>query len=142
MFPVDLVDFGETGVASPFACWYLDWNPTDLEAATLGSMRLYINSAHDNLQQAVAASETNGTGAAITSALRYDVLRQIIEGALASEDFDDQTDYPAGSIGSSMRGAVRIAFGADSVDTVRALRDTARAEFESRIQAAVRLFSR
>ena len=72
--------------------------------------------------------------------MRFDLLRQIIEGALESDEFVDGIDYPPGTVGASMRMALRLAFGAQPLETVRALRRTARSEFEVRVQAASRLF--
>lgn len=140
MFPLELIDFAATGLAPSEAGWYLDWNPADPTSATLGSMRLYLNSAHDAVRRAGSHPEADGETGAITSALRFDVLRQLIEGALESDEFLDGVEYPAGTVGASMRTALRLAFGGQPLETVRVLRRTARSEFEVRVQAAAHLF--
>ena len=140
MFPVELIDFGATGLAPADAGWYLDWNPADPTLSTLGSLRLYLNSAHDAVRRAGGEPGADAESRTITSAMRFDLLRQLIEGALDSDEFVDGVEYPAGTVGASMRTALRITFGSQSIDTIRALRRTARSDFEVRVQAASRLF--
>ena len=141
LFPVEIVDFAKAGISPASACWYLDWNPLDLSAATLGTLRLYINEGHEAVRNATANPNADATAVAIVSALRYDVLRQMIEGALDNEDFDTSTKYPDGTLGSSLRAAVQLAFGGDSAGAIRTVRQNARSEFETSIQAAAGLFS-
>ncbi|HEX2092240.1 MAG TPA: hypothetical protein VHG28_07545 [Longimicrobiaceae bacterium] len=142
LFPTEEIDFAATGIAPAAAAWYLEWNPGDPLSATLGSLRLFINSGHEPVRRAAAHPTADAATKAITSAMLYDVLRQLIEGALDSADFDDTTSYPRGTLGASMRAVLRLAFRESSIDVVRALRRTSRSDFEVRIQAAARLFSR
>lgn len=142
MFPTEEIDFGRAGIAPATAAWYLDWNPVELHVATLGSVRLYINSGHEQVRRAAATPNADAVSSAITSAMLYDLFRQLIEGALDNEDFDDNAGYAPGTIGATLRTALRMAFGREPAETVRALRRTSRSDFEARIQAASAIFSR
>jgi hypothetical protein len=141
LFPIEEIDFAATGIAPAPAAWYLEWNPGEPQSATLGSVRLFINSGHEIVRRAAVHPTADAASKAITSAMFYDVLRQLIEGALDSADFDDTTNYPVGTLGASMRAALRLAFRESSLDVVRALKRTSRSDFEVRIQAAACLFS-
>ena len=138
MFPVEPVDFGAAGIAVD-AAWYLEWTPDEPERATLGALRLYVNTAHEVVRRAAANPGADEETRAITSAMRWDLLRQLIQGALDS-GLNSRVDYPPGSLGETMKLALQIAFGHDDVVSVRALRSAAPSEFEARIQAASRVF--
>lgn len=140
MFPIELIDFEATGLAPADAVWYLDWNPADPTSATLGSLRLYLNAGNEAVRRAGGEPGADPESQTITSAMRFDVLRQLIEGALENDEFDDGVEYPTGTVGASMRSALRLTFGGQPVNAIRALRRTSRSDFEVRIQAASRLF--
>lgn len=140
MFPVEVVSFPEIGLPEG-AAWYLDWNPSELDHATLGAIRLFVNSDHETVHRAVTAPKADDEARAVISTLRWDLLRQLVEGALDVEDFDPSTEYAPGSLGRSLRSALTTAFGRESAGGLRSLRTIDRSRFDARIQAAAALLS-
>jgi hypothetical protein len=141
-FPIQVVDFDRAGIAGgSAAAWFLQWRPTDLEAPTLGTLRLMLNRRHPMVSRLVAEGAAAPELAAVQSALRHDVSRQLIEGALENPEFDRETDYGPGMVGTALQGLLDSTFGTEPLDVIRGLRRTSPPDFEVRLQAASRLFS-
>jgi hypothetical protein len=141
-FPIQLVDFERAGVAGGSrAAWFLQWRPTDLDAPTLGSVRLLLNRGHPVVARLVSEGAVAPELVAVQSALRHDVARQLIQGALESSEFDRETTYGLGALGTALQGLLDSTFGSDSLDAIRGLRRTSPSDFEARLQAASQLFS-
>jgi hypothetical protein len=141
-FPVQVVDFERAGiVGGSRAAWFLQWRPTDLEAPTLGSVRLMLNRGHPIVARLVNEGAVAPELAAVQSALRHDVARQLIQGALDDPEFDRETNYGPGALGTALQGLIDTTFGNDSLAAIIGLRATSPQDFEARLQAAFHLFS-
>jgi hypothetical protein len=139
-FPVELVEFGRAGIrAGSRAAWILYWHPEDLEAAALGTVRLCLNAEHPLIRRMVDGDRHDPLIAAVLSALRFDVARTLIHGALRHEQFTDE-EWPEGSLGAVLTNLVHTLFPGESVESLRSYQTLAREEFDARIQAGTRLF--
>jgi len=119
-FPVQWVDFRDAGWLPANAGWYLDWDQDDLERPLLGGVRLYINSAHDVVRRAAGATHPLPTERPIRDAMRWDVGRTLILGALTNDEFvSDPGRYAEGSIGSAICSLIGANFPGESLESLR-----------------------
>ena len=134
MFPMEAADFAAIGYPGK-AAWYLEMDDSDLERATLGCLRLFVNSSHEDLRRALENGPSDSVTSQLLSTLHWDVMRQMLDRALDNPEFDPALDYPAGSLGASLSNLVKQVFGTSSVTVVRNTKASDRPEFETRIQA-------
>ena len=73
--------------------------------------------------------------------LRTDILRTLIERALVDDDFDEEEDYPAGSLGATLRHVIRGTFETEDFESLRREREQQPGFFTTRIQAAADMLS-
>jgi hypothetical protein len=107
-FPVEILDFAQTHYPSA-AGWVLYWDPENLHQTVLGDTRLYINAGHKRVQRAISGNQSEDYG--IREAVRLDVARILIMGALNSEEFVENPDvYAQGSVGAAIRTLLRLYF--------------------------------
>ena len=139
-FPVEAIDFAQTGFGPVEAAWQLQWQREALDHATLGSVCLYVNSSHQTMRRVMTDPGSDAEARAVMSALEFDLVRQLVSGALDNPEFDDGVDFPDGSLGASLVALLGWCFPGDSLASLRGLRDVAPARLESRMQQAVRLF--
>jgi hypothetical protein len=85
-FPLTVVDFAALNGISSDAPWSLEWYPHDLDQPVLGAMRLLVNSRNPVVVEAVGDAQAPES-AAVASAIRFDVTRALVHGALGNEDF-------------------------------------------------------
>jgi hypothetical protein len=140
LFPTELSDFAAMGLPAA-AGWYLEIAQAEPASATLGALRLFLNEANTGVRRALEAPNGDAVAGTVISAIRYDVMRQLIEAALDNEDLVEGSEYPPGTMGASMSTAVRLAFGSDNFAAIRSLRRTVRSEYEVRIQNAAGVFA-
>jgi hypothetical protein len=141
-FPIQVVDFERAGIpGGTEGAWFLQWSPPDLEAPTLGSLRLLVNRANPLVARLVAEGPVVPELALLQSVLRHDIARQLIQGALDNPEFDRSADYGADALGTALQGLIDSTFGADSLESLRGLRRTSPQDFEVRLQAASRILS-
>jgi len=96
-FPVEVIDFSNTQYPNE-AAWALFWDPYNLHQTAYGDLRLYINSRHDRVREAVSNDKTDNRD--IQETIRFDVARMLIEGALRNEEFVNCPEiYSPDSIG-------------------------------------------
>jgi hypothetical protein len=139
-FPTQLADLGRAGVSGGNrAAWFLRWNPADLESSTLGNVRLLLNREHPVVARSIEAESESGEGYAVRSALKHDIARQLLNGALENEDFDPAADYGPGTLGAALKALLNRLFPGESLASLRGFRATAPSDFEARLQAAVDL---
>ncbi len=136
-FPTEVIDFSETQFADE-AGWVLEWNPAELEQSILGDVRLYINSQHGRVKDAV--STTGDIGFDIRETIRFDVARTLIYGALENQHFVDNPEhYEDGSVGAAVFSMLRLYFPQDTLSDLRTRIQQPQA-FEPQLQAKLRIF--
>jgi len=134
LFPIEVIDFESAGLPDGSA-WLLEWDPSNLNSATLGSLRLFVNKNHENVLSAFTGNSESKQ--LILSAAKYDALRTLIDSALEHSEFDPHADYPPGTVGNTIRTAVQIAFPAQTVGNIRGLRAQDSGEYLARIQSSI-----
>lgn len=133
-FPMDMLDFGK---GLPFlqaseALWYLDWDPSRPESQFLGTVLLYINSAHPKVSNLVQAAEPT-----LLAILRCDVIRAMCEALLQNEEFVlNYSDFQLDTVGGQVREWLMVAFGDEKPELLQSRLDSAPGRFEARIQSA------
>jgi len=135
-FPVEVIDFTNTRFPTD-AGWCLYWEPSDLYQSVMANVRLYINSRHERVKRAV--SEDRPEDFDIRDAIRYDVARTLIHGALAVDEFVDHPEsYEPGTIGRAVKNMIRMYF--QQID-FRELRSNSKSEdFDAILQEKLHLF--
>ncbi|WP_433611639.1 hypothetical protein [Prescottella agglutinans] len=140
LFPLAVADFHDLPYPTK-ASWYLEVGD-DLEAAALGSILLLANERREVIVNALAgAASPSDADRRVLSTLRTDVQRALIERALTHEDFDEDAQYPAGSLGALLAAVLRFSFPAFSLEALRRERLVEPALFTSRIQDATNLLA-
>jgi hypothetical protein len=132
-FPISEVDFASHHAFSNGALWALGWDPSDLERPTLGAICLYINSAHP-ARVDLTGPAPNPT---LIDALRVDISRTLIDGALDDPDYDHSEERDGESLGSVLGRLIATTFPGLDTAGVRQLRRSRRSYYESSIQAAI-----
>lgn len=139
-FPMEWADF-RTSIHPDEAAWALDWDPHDLEASTLGAVRLLLNQRQPMTARLLREDPPSEASQMLWETIRFDVARQLIEGALANEEFvRDPNRYEHGTIGATLRRMMTVNFPQHDIRTLAALAGRSRAQFESLLQANLRLY--
>ena len=132
-FPMEMIDFqkGLPFLQASNSLWYLDWDPSRPESQFLGTVRLYINSAHPEVSNLVQAAEPT-----ILSILRCDVIRAMCEAMLQNEEFvSDYADFDVDMVGGQVREWLQLAYGAVKPELLKSKLDSSPGRFEARIQS-------
>jgi len=99
-FPITAADFKAVAYYPDKAAWFLEWDPSDLEAPVLGGMRLLVNSGHDSIPDMLRSGSSDPRAAVLRSFVTIDVARSLIAGALRNDRFvDDPESFEDGTIG-------------------------------------------
>lgn len=139
-FPMEWADF-RTSIHPEEAAWALDWDPHDLDASTLGAVRLLLNQRQHKTASLLRTDPPTEASQILWETIRFDVARQLIEGALANEDFvRDAERYEHGTIGATLRRMFVVHFPHHDIATLAALANRSRVQFESLLQAQLRLY--
>jgi hypothetical protein len=140
-FPVEVLDFNAVNWAPYQAGWFLSWNKDDLEMPFLRNVRLYLNSSRPAIIAAVRSSNPSGEQKAIRSAIYYDVGRQMIRGALQSEELVESPEsFPEGSTGDALLRLFRVLFGSDMPSAWRSTMRERPEHFDSLLQGSLKVF--
>lgn len=140
-FPVEIVDFRAGVWANPDAGWRLSWNSLALDQPFLGTVRLFINSAHQRIAQAVTNEPPSAEADAIRSAIYFDVARTLVSGALASEEFVERDgDYADGSCGRVLYVLIQMLFPGDALPGLRNAATERTDHFNTDLQGRLRVF--
>jgi hypothetical protein len=132
-FPMEMIDFqkGLPFLQAPHALWYLDWDPSRPESQFLGTVLLYINSAHPEVSNLVQAAEPT-----IISVLSCDVIRAMCESMLQNEDFvANYADFETDMVGGQVREWLQLAYGGERPELIKSKLDSSPGRFEARIQS-------
>jgi hypothetical protein len=142
LFPTEAVDFNASSPFPSGAGWYLKWSPDDLQAPALGAIRLFVNRMHPAVRRAVeTASAPDPEGRAILSALRFDVSRSLLTGALRRDEFISQeTEYGEASLGRALHRLIAIHWPGESPQTLRNRLETQPALLDAELQERFKLF--
>lgn len=136
-FPVQVVDFRHTAYATT-AGWALYWDEEDLHRTFLGSVRLNINAQHLHLVQAVSQRRPESEG--VREAIRFDVARTLIRGALRNDEFVTKPDsFSPDSVGAAIRELIERCFPNTPIQQCREIMRY-RLDFETRLQAGLQIF--
>jgi len=139
-FPMEWADFSSS-VYSDDAAWALDWDPHDLEGSTYGSVRLLLNHRHERVAALLRERPPSDAARVLWDALRFDIARQLITGALENETFiENPAMYPDGTLGATLRRMLSTYFPHDSVKTLKALVAQNPTRFETALQAGLSAF--
>jgi hypothetical protein len=136
-FPVEVIDFGNTQYPND-AAWALFWDPYNLHQTIYGDLRLYINSKHERVREAVSNDKPNNRD--IQEAIRFDIARMLIEGALRNEEFINNPDtYSRDSVGFVIKNMIQNYFPNISLSNLR--EDFSNPQtFEPKLQDRLRIF--
>jgi hypothetical protein len=142
LFPISVVDFERAGFPTR-AGWMLDVG-TDLEAALLGSLRLYLNSHNDAVVTAFAsAGAPKLEDERVLSAVYADVAKVMLEHALNQENILDGSPLrDVDSLGFALQQLVKRYFGEEDPTVIRTRRIEHPADFAAEVFSCVRVFSR
>lgn len=142
-FPMGVIDFQDVTWVPNGAAWYLAWNPYDLDQPFLGAVRLFINSAHEQVVQATTTPAGDAGAAAIRSAIYFDVGRALLRGGLGNAEFLDQFDsFPRGTTGHAIATLLRTTFPGESPLEIRNQLIERPDYFDSMLQSKLNLFQR
>lgn len=136
-FPIEVIDFANTYYAIDGG-WALYWDPDNLHQTVLGDVRLFINARHERIRRAV--SEDRPEDFDIREAIRYDIARMLIYGALGNNEFIERPDnFAPGSVGAAVRSMLRLYF--PQADILE-LRENSRQPqvFDHNLQGKFRIF--
>lgn len=132
-FPMEMVDFQKAlpMLRAPHALWYLDWDPARPESQLLGTVLLYINSAHPDASRLRDLAEPS-----LVSALRCDIIRTMCQAMLRNEDFlVNYSEYDANTVGGQVREWLRLAFGDQKPEVILSRLDASPGRFEAQLQS-------
>ncbi|HFS0486014.1 TPA: hypothetical protein ACHYXU_004806 [Pseudomonas aeruginosa] len=131
-FPIELASFSESFKGRPeqHTPWLVEWNPTTLDADFSGNVRLYINSDNELITERFVEGDP-----LTLQTMVADVMTQMIEAAVASEDEVELAQYEEGSIGYQARVWMEIAFSGQSLDSIRQMRTYKPGKFRAAILA-------
>ncbi|HEU5379096.1 MAG TPA: hypothetical protein VFV38_27035 [Ktedonobacteraceae bacterium] len=136
-FPTEVIDFTNTHYPSE-AAWALYWDPDNLDQTISGEVRLYINARHKRVVRAV--SDTLPEDEGIREAVRFDVARTMIYGALNNLAFVEEPDtYKSGTSGAAVRNMLQLYFPETPFSQLRTNSQQPQS-FDPKLQERLRLF--
>ncbi|WP_199818947.1 hypothetical protein [Streptomyces sp. NRRL B-1347] len=138
-FPMAVIDFDRTSFPSN-AAWHLQISG-GLESATMGSLLLLVNERNTVTATAFEnAGKPRPVDRVVLSAVYADAARIMIEHALGTEDFAEDSAFPDGSLGATLVTLFNQLFPGQMIADVRLRQRQSPALFASDLQAAVKLF--
>lgn len=138
-FPVEVIGFSYSMYPDD-AAWVLHWDPHNLHQTILGDVRLYFNAKHERVIQAVSNNKLEDFD--LREAIRFDVARTLIYGALSNEEFLENPDgFENGSVGSAIRNMLYLYFPGLSISDIQSNSEQEQT-FEPKLQAKLRAFWR
>jgi hypothetical protein len=139
-FPTESVDLSQPPYRRPRAGWLLEADMEDLDAVAAGAVRLLVNHSHPVMKAVLDGVDSSETALAMHT-LRWDIARQLIVLALDSGEFvDRQGSFEEDTLGWTLTNIVRTHFPRETYMSLRAIRDSQPAEFESMLQDASGIF--
>jgi hypothetical protein len=134
-----VIDFSLTSFPVD-AAWHLQITG-DLDSATMGSLLLLVNERNPVVTTAFQkASRPSQTDRLVLSVVHADAARTMLEHGLSDEDFQDDANFPEGSLGATLLSLFQRIFPDQSITDVRLRRQQSPALFASELQAATKIF--
>jgi hypothetical protein len=138
-FPIAVIDFTQTPLPDA-AAWHLDVS-SQLEAATMGAVLLYVNERSKAVVRAFQnAAAPRPADRLILSAVYADVARTMVDAALNNDDLVDDAAFDDDTLGQTLQNLLRRLFPGRSTADLRHLRDHSPHLLTTQIQAAVGIF--
>lgn len=140
-FPMEALSFKDSSWRLPdHAAWALEWDRDDLELPLLGALRLYLNTDHPTMAEALNAPDA-ASSRLLMAALQHDVGRQLVLGALMSDAFVSREDkWPRDSVGEVVSRLIAHRFRGESATSLRQRLEQEPLQFEAVLQDRLRLF--
>ena len=135
--PLLPVSFKQHGIShSEYALWWLHVLNSDLEAPTSSALWLWLNT-DNTLIRSLVENPLDPANQSTSELLAVDLSRQLL-GLALSDKLDDlalDEEYPAGSLGESLVGVVRLL--GETREQVRQAHDLEPGRLEAQLQALV-----
>lgn len=137
-FPMEVRSFANSGWQfPPRAAWYFDLDNEQWEIPVLGGMRLHLNQDHPAVIRYLE-DPSSVEAVFFYRTLHFDVGRQLIRAALASESFIEREErWPRNSVGDAVSRLIRFNFRGE---TLGALANRMQQEpnfFDAQLQGAL-----
>lgn len=136
-FPVALVDPSRFGL-DVRAPWFLKIRP-EIATPALGAVQLLVNEKNELARNAVESPTGSETSAAVTSTMRYDIGRALVEFALGHDELWDGTEFEEDSLAVSLQLLLKRLFPNESPSVVRGRRETDPAGYAADLAGALGL---
>ena len=131
-FPIEVVAMAETDSGLAKAGWLLKLDRSALDVPPSMAVRLLVNEAHEQVLAAVAG-DLSVESRLIRTAIRADVARQLIIGAVALDEFCEPSEpFKEESIGAALERLVAAFFPEETPSSIRAQVDPAPFQVEAR----------
>jgi hypothetical protein len=111
-----------------------------LDLPVLGGMQLLVNAGHPTVAAAITTGAEMEGARYIRDAMKFDVARALVAGALTNHEFDLESDYEEESIGAALQRLVRVAFPRRQIDELRIRHARSPSDLEADLQAFLGLF--
>ena len=139
-FPTEVVSFKDSGWQLPErAAWVLDWDRDDLETPVLGGIRLYLNSDHPQVLS-MLQSPKDVASLVFVAAMHQDIGRQLIRGAVLTEEFRDRDTYPRNSIGHVVHRLIKARLQGETATSLHQRLQQKPEQFDALLQDRLRAF--
>ena len=139
-FPTDTLDFRTAGLDAD-AGWQFKIDLSDPAARFMSSARLTLNSGHAAMARLLTGAKDTGTEQLLRT-LNWDVTRQMVQGALASDDVAGlDIDPEATSVAGVLRNLVGRIWPLESIATLRSWTRSDPARIEVHLQQHARLLN-
>lgn len=138
--PTVFMDFKSAfGAAQDKAAWSVFTTGYWLSQHPSIGVQVRINRNRPEIEASITARPGTDKDKAVKSMLYFDVGRCLIGRALDDPDFGDDSEFPPGTTGASLRHRLTLLFPNETVDQVRGLRKDNPEKYERAIQAGHRL---
>ena len=139
-FPMEVVSFKDSGWQLPArAAWALDWNRDDLEVPVLGGIRLYLNSDHPQVVS-MLQSPRDPASIVFAAAMHQDIGRQLIRGAVMTDEFLEREKYPRDSVGHIIQRLIKSRLIGETPTSLRTRLQQHPERFDALLQDRLRAF--
>ena len=134
-FPINIVDFNDVPSLNPSAGWILHWPSRAFDEPFGASIRLLINSSHEELVEAVRTGSDDRADTNLRSQIHLDTARALVTQGLMSESFIESAEsYEEGTVGEVVFELIGSAWADMALEQVATRMREEPARFESELQ--------